>query len=552
LLVVLLVRPALVATSHGPYDWYDHLWYVWHQSESIRANTAPSFFAHNGGAVFNAHYAFYGGTLYALAGTLGLVLGSAKAAFDAFWVMAFVMAYGGWFWLARIAGLGRWTAHVPGVLFITSPYYLTLVYRTGAWPELIAVSTIPLLLASGLTMLRDDRLRPWPSLAFAITVVLFTGSHAITLVWGSLVLVIVGVMSLTFVPESRRLFTRRGGLRVLGVALPAMLVNAWFLVPAAAYQSMTQVAGMSAKASLQSVDNVVAMRYLFSLDRIASPPRLMVVELPVVTIGWIVVGVAVVGVSRRTAWFRMMLVLLGVTGVLVILMTNMTLILALPSPLPQIQFGYRLESYILLGMSAMSIVVLRLADRGSGARAVWRWAAVPLLALMVGQAFGQTRADPTPAREGGGLGPRAYLTRESSASELDYASRRLPMLDGNGLGALVFPPNAERGDRVSATVVAGPRQRVITNLALMPPLVKLSGARVAGHDTSGRIILDLPDRPNAATITIRAAHPWPVVLGRALSIIGLAGLLANAIAMVFARRRRDRDHRGPAADTALV
>src|ERR1044071_1935349 len=106
LLVALLAQPAL-STSVHPVDWYEHLWYVWHQSGSIRAIGIPSFFVYNVDAVYNPHYAFYGGTLYVSAAVLGLVLGSTSAAFDTFWIAALLMAYGGWYALAPMAGLGR-------------------------------------------------------------------------------------------------------------------------------------------------------------------------------------------------------------------------------------------------------------------------------------------------------------------------------------------------------------------------------------------------------------------------------------------------------------
>jgi hypothetical protein len=539
LLVALLAPPALSA-SVRPADWYEHLWYVWHQSGSIRTNGVPSFFVHNLDAVYNPHYAFYGGTLYVSAAVLGLVLGSATAAFNTFWVAALLMAYGGWYSLARMAGLGQWTAHVPGVLFITSPYYLTLIYRAGAWPELIAVSTIPLLLASGLSVLRSDRLRPWPALALATTSVLFTGSHTITLVWGSLVLVVIAVTFSILLPETRRLLTRRGGLRVLGIMFPALLVNAWFLMPAAAYQSMTYIASLPAKTNLQWADQFVAPRYLFSLERIASPPRLMVMELPMLTIGWIVIGLAIATAARRTPWFRLVLTLLGATTVLLMLMTNVSLILALPDPLPHIQFGYRLESYILLAVSAMSIGMLRLAHHPSRLQTIWRWVALPLLALMIIQASAQTHAH---QRETGNVSSaRPYHSKGAHPSELDYVSSQLPLLDTKNLHGADFPVRAERGDHTTVTVGVAPGQTISTNIALMPPLVKITGARVVGRDAVGWAILKVADdaTPNAARITIRPAQPWPVLLGRALTAIGLGGLLANAIAMAITHRRRQK------------
>ena len=47
------------------------------------------------------------------------------------------------------------------------------------------------------------------------------------------------------VPETRRMVTRRGLLRVLAVVVPAMAVNAWYLLPDLAYHSHTLIVGGS-------------------------------------------------------------------------------------------------------------------------------------------------------------------------------------------------------------------------------------------------------------------------------------------------------------------
>ena len=78
---------------------------------------------------------------------------------------------------------------------------------------------------------------------------------------------------------------------------------------------------------------------------------------------------------------------------------------------------------------------------------------------------------------------------------------------------------------------------------IMPPLVTIDGARFVGHSSDGYAVLEVTDTttPGSSTITVTAAHPWPVTLGRVLSVVGLAGLLANAVAIAIAPRRRRRD-----------
>ena len=176
-------------SSYFVEDWLNHLWYMWHQSITIRENHLPSLFLNYSNRVFYPHYAFYGGTLYALVGTLSLALGNAPMeTYILTYLLGFAASYGGWYWIARICGLGRWQAHAPGLVFITSAYYLTLIYGRGDWPEFLGVSMIPLMIAAVLSIIRADRLRLWPAVALTVSSVVFFGSHNLTMIWGSTLL----------------------------------------------------------------------------------------------------------------------------------------------------------------------------------------------------------------------------------------------------------------------------------------------------------------------------------------------------------------------------
>ena len=116
------------------------------QAPSTR--TASDFQVNSNG-IFNPIFAFYGGPLYASFGLLMRLLGgSATAALDVFVVLALAAAYGGSVWISRQCGLSGLLAHVPAIVVVTAPYYLSNVYGRGDLPEFVALSMIPLIVAA--------------------------------------------------------------------------------------------------------------------------------------------------------------------------------------------------------------------------------------------------------------------------------------------------------------------------------------------------------------------------------------------------------------------
>ena len=104
------------------------------------------------------------------------------------------------------------------------------LYGRGAWTEFMAVAVIAPLLASGLCLIRDPAWRAWPTLIFVVSTVVFTGSHNITLLWATTILVLAAVIMWAAQGAPRRLPGRR--LAMLGgLGLASVLVNAWYLVP---------------------------------------------------------------------------------------------------------------------------------------------------------------------------------------------------------------------------------------------------------------------------------------------------------------------------------
>jgi hypothetical protein len=566
LLIGVLAWPLLFTDSIFNGDWPIHLWFIWHQSLSIRADHLPSFFLNYSNGVLYPLFAFYGGPVYALAGALSLALGGAPLeTYVLTYLMGFAAAFGGWYWMARMAGLGRWRAQVPGLVFITSAYYLTLIYARGDWNEFLGVSAIPLMVAAGLSVLRADRLRPWPAIALVASAVVFFGSHSLTTIWGSVTLVVVGLAILVCVPRARREITRRGVIRVAGLVAPAALVCAWFLLPAAVYESHTIIGAEYPhwRSLLRNSMYLVSTRHLLTLSRAtaAEPGTVFALSLPILTIAWVLVGIATFSLTRRRGtWMRILLVVSCATALVGVAMTHAGLILALPRPLAILQFSYRLESYVLLGLSGAVLAVLVLVQGDARTRGVklLTFALPPIVLVSVVGAVQQVDAHPVTGNRHTALSS-FYATPLPGASLIDYVDIHNMAIYGKNpsreprLAKVIFPPATVYDDRVSRVVHLFPGQLVETNLEGGPDLVKVTGARIVGIAESGDNVLEI-ERPSGAsgraaarsesgapteTISVTPTDGLPLVLGRLLALVG-AIVLAAEFAVLAARGLRAR------------
>jgi hypothetical protein len=526
-------------------DWFLHQWYVWHQEGSLKAHLLPSLYAHDTSGVFDPHFAFYGGTLYVVTAAIAIVIGH-EAAFIVSWILTLMMAYGAWFWLARQARLGPWASHAPGVLFVTSTWCLTSIYVLASWAQTVAFAALVLILAATFSILRADRLKPLPALALAVGVVLYTGSHNLTLVWGTTVMVVVGTAALALVAPLRRLVTRQGLLRLAVVAVPAALINAWWLVPAAAYQSHTVIGSDAAQAQdlLRFGMNLLTPDHVLTLTRTSADPLIprFALQLPMLAIGWTVIGLVLLRARRSSPWFRTALLMLVVIVLTWVLMTNSWLVIALPPPYDMLQAGYRLQGYIQIALACAVIAVLVLMGRGTPRPRPWAWALLAVLIVSVVQGRAQITEPLKPTVTGPLSGAFPYLNANLNfPGTADYVDVRVPVYvpDREFTKAVFSAADAERTDRAAATVNAQPGETIWSNLKVSPDLVHITGARFVARDPGGNAFLEIaPDaKPGAARIVVTTAHPWPVMVGRLLTFLGLLGLAGVFVTLLVRARR---------------
>lgn len=545
-LLVALCWTLLTDASRLMADFQVDRWLIAHQADALRQGYLPSHFSHADMMVFYPVFAFYGGTLFVFAAAIALAVGSAAAAQVIVYVLVLAAAYGGWLWLGRIAGLRWWQAHVPAVVYVTSAYVITNIYVRQDLTETVATAMIPLLLASALSILRADRLHAGPAAALAASTIVLGGSHNLTLLWSVTVIGVVALVLAGAVPSVRALISRRALLRVLAVAVPAMAVNAWYLVPSLAYHTHTAIAHRidEWRAMVIDPEPAVAVEHLFALGRPSPfPDSALSLTLPVLAIAWVLIAAVAVRREWRHAWGRTLVILVLAATVLLVLITYPKVLSPLPDPWLMIQFGFRLETFILFGLCGAIIAALVLLNHSGH-----RWLPmllIPIAVLGVVDALGQIRA-----------APRAH--------------QPIPLLFDNfvffGLGDFgdaevqeLSPPDGTSptmlarahldGDGIDTRIRARPGDVLYTNVMVPAEMIDIQGAHVVGRwlappwsadwQRGSYLVVQVDDdaTPDKARIVIRQAQTAPVIGGRILSLLGVLGLGANAVVILRARRR---------------
>ncbi len=547
-LLVMLTWPLLTEGNRLTGDYPADTWFIMHQADSLRQRGLPSHFLHADGGIFYPIFAFYGGTLFALAGAGSLVIGSAWTTQGIVYVLALASAYGGWVWLARLAGLRSWQVHAPAILYVTAPYVITNVVVRQDLTESVATSVIPLLVASALSVLRADRLRAGPVAALAGSTVVLGGSHNLTLLWALTILVPVVLVLAAAVPEARGLVTRRGLLRVLAVVVPAMAVNAWYLLPDLAYHSHTLIVERidEWKRTVLNPGPAMKAKYLYSVNRTSGfSGSAFSLALPVLAIGWVALAAIVVGRKQwRHVWARTLATLALLSIAVLVIMTHPRLISVLPDQWQMIQFSYRLGIFVLYGICGCVIAALVLVNRSPH-----RWGSLLLLPIMAFSVVGAARQ----VRDVPLIPDPITWTIDNAFpySTGDFADTSENVVNATAPPELYTRSDVHR-DHLAVTVNAQPGQVIYTSIMSSPQLLDIDGARVVGRWAAQAYGVSVQPRwylalriddsatPGKARFTVRAARSLPIVGGRIISIAGLLGLAAIAGTIMLAGTRRRR------------
>ena len=544
---VLLSPVYFTSRGFGP-DWTFHLWAMWVQGAHISNGEGPRLFFDSGSlGSFFPWYAFYGGTLYTLGGGLSALLrGHAIVAYMLMWTLAFCMAYGGLLWLSLQAGLRSWRAHAAPLVLVTSAYYVSNAYARGVWPEVTATSSLMLVLAAGVHLLRADRLRALPTAAFLLAVTIFTGSHNITLVWGTVTLAALVLVAIVALPRHGLEIGMRRLAGVGGLAVLATAVNAWFLLPNLIYAQRTLIAKESAfnRATPDWFsDSGVGTGPFSAPGNLLTPLRHtpkesttpdLFVQLPIFVMIWVIVlGVLALRQPVSAAWRRFIAgtTVIG-TALLLLLMTDWPWHHVVPKLLTYVQFKFRLETYILLCLALLVIASLVWLRRAApGTQRVAYAALAVVLAVNAGFAVWQEWHTPSvymPDRHDTFVSTTQLpKTSYDPGSYRDQSQRIVP--GASDTPQVIIPPDAGARDRVVEVPTPAGVRDVTTNLATGPYLVDVDGAKPIGRTPSGWLVLRRPkDQVAQTTMRLRlsTAESVPVVAGRWITRLALIGVVA--------------------------
>jgi hypothetical protein len=554
---LLFLSPMLLTDSSFGPDWGNHLWLIQVQADAIKELGHPSrFFSATGVGAMYPHYAFYGSTWYsAVAGLSVLTGGATTAAYIASYGVAFAGAYFGWWWLARELGVRGLAAHAPALIYSFAAFRIVDAYAGGAYSEFVGPSAIPLVAAATVHLLRAPRLRVLPALALVVGVVWMTGSHNITLVWGSLTLGLLAVVAIIALPRHGRELAPRRIAAVLGLAALSAAVNAWFLLPDLSYAGKVQ-------ASLWGYDFLKGNgKPLNTLGNIFNPVyhdpihggiTNLYVQLPVLALLWALI---VVVTWRRDAvagpWRRAMAGLFVVfAGLIVLIIGDTTWVWSLvPKPLRFVQFPHRLHAYTVLLTAGFVLVALAgLARTRTPERsrvALTSLAAVCLLLMGVGMWQIWSTKDSLPNREA----VFASSVTQPPATWYDAGSYRdisEPVVKTAQDRHVDFPiaPDTWAGFDLDVDVPQG-SQPFATNLAAGPYLVKVKGLRRVGRTEQGFAVLAREPgatATGAVRVSVRPANGGAVTAGTAITVAALIAL-AGWLGTLVVRERRPAPRR---------
>jgi hypothetical protein len=542
--VLVCSSPLLFSSSGFAADFTNGPWLAQVRAHQIQSGNLFTYFVSGSGfGAFTPVWAFYGGPLLTLAGGLTLLLGNnAWHAFDVLGVAAWSSTYGGMYWLARSLRVSRTNAHFPAICVVTSAYWITDAYGRGDWAEFIALSSIPLLIASSVAILQKERLTFGPALAFLAALWIFTGSHDITLLWGTLVLILVLVFLAVFGARAHVRPVSVMRLVLLGALVFGM--NAWYLVPGALYSSTVLVNHESVSYLAGLVVPFNSPTVLFDPLRTvpsASTTPALFVQFPVFFLAASLLVLGYVGLRGSRRYLRAASALVAVFVVLTLLIVY-AVPTALPKPFSSMQFSYRTVGYVTLviGFLVIAVALASSSSRSHRHQRVFTGAMVIVSAVSTSLAVWQLWI-PTTEQPFLSLPNRAAAIQsitkppESFYGIYDYDDGSQPLIRQTLKSTLMLPSFNIGYGREAIKVGPDPTTSLIqTTLGGGPQFVSVGGdfRRVGRNPVGQAVIRPVRKSKRAGVLVLSAATGFLFVALRWISssftVLGLIVLIVLA------------------------
>jgi hypothetical protein len=543
---LVVLAPAFVPSNGVSPDLVNHLWLVRIQQQAFNLHAWPTYYTSASAVgVFFPMFLFYGGTLYAAVGALAAMTDHARAIFFLSTGLAVVAAYGGLLWLSRQLGARSWRAHAPSIAFVASAYYITNIWGRGDWPEFMATSMLPLLVASAWRVASANRVEPIPALLLVVSTVFFAGSHNVTLVLGALVLVglliVLGIaLGRDLVPCRPRRLGALAGLLFLGVAM-----DAWFLLPDLLHASQTRIgSGILTPWAETGFFNTpdVLFNPLRSVPTQSTTPALFV-QAPDWFLIWVIVASAVLWSIAGRATRRVMVALVTLLAILLALIMIGPLWDAMPTFLRQVQFPYRVNTYVTLCVSALVLLWVLVLERTPGesestALSVALVSATAISVLLAVWQVWYRPADPTFYYN---LKSAAVPTSQTPASfpsaSLDYADRSARIVVTAPGDDIVINPTHVAGNHATVTVTPPPGiGPFATNISAGPYAARISGTVTRIGRTPGGVAVVLRKAGTRGPVTVSVSPAGgSLIVGRIVSVAAVGMLLIVMIRLSSGR-----------------
>ena len=534
-------------------DWANHLWLVSEQTHSMSRLWRPTYFVHTAETGFYyPFYALYGGSLYGITAAFAIVIDSIPRAYELTYLGGFCGCALGTWWLARSAGVQRPLAAAVALIPATSAYSITNAYGRGAWPEFIATSMVPLVIAAFVAVVQQPRSRLRDVIPLIGASLIVSGSHTITLALSLFFLAVaVACAAAAFLgsaaprPSLPRILTA-GGIAALGIAL-----NGWFIVPLITYGGETQTAKtmtpatwaglMPTNIAFSSPSNVLGI--LPTVPKLSGTPELYV-QAPVLPLAWAIVAIVTAVATRRAGWalIRASIASGVLTAVFLALALRPQLWTGALAWMQITQYTYRIQTYATLGATAV-VACGALAVTSARHRTWWMASLAAVMLFHVGWAewhsWGAQRYSriAISLKHDGHSPPTFY-------GIYDYRFPGGTNVNPRSLVGTV--PTSVVDDRLSVTVARAALPAMAT--VDYSPLVRATGdlTIVGTHDTNVVVGRRSSGASKDVTGVFAPAYPTPVVAGIALSFVS-AIVTTLLIATIFVRNaRRQRVDATPA------